>query len=167
MRDRLKLIKPHIGYLALGVALLLFDRWTKAWAEQTLSGHHVITIIPGFFDFSLAYNTGAAFGIGRSWPEAIRKLVFHGISSVAAGGIAYLNYSYRQAHWIPRLAVCLMLTGAIGNLIDRFRYGMVVDFIHFFYRTYHYPNFNIADSSICVGITLFALFLLKTKQQEK
>ena len=151
-------IKWHVFYLVTGFFLLWADHATKIMALERLSGGRVFEIIPGFFDFSLAFNTGAAFGLGRNWPEWLRNTVFLGLSSVAVVGIAYLNFYYRRSLWLVRLSVILMLTGAVGNLIDRYRHGYVVDFIHFYYQRWHYPNFNVADSCICVGVTLFVIY---------
>ncbi len=148
-------------WIPLLLALIIFlDQWTKHLANHFLTGNRVFTIIPNFFDFSLAYNTGAAFGFGRNWAPLYRNIVFLGVSCFAVGVMVVLLFQVRNRGWLPNLAITLILSGAIGNLIDRFRLGYVVDFIHVFYRQYHWPNFNIADSSICVGISLFAIYLL-------
>ena len=142
------------------VVLIMLDQWTKALAEQKLIGGRVYGIIDGFFDFSLAYNTGAAFGLGRSWSPEWRAFFFLGVSCLAVLLMVYMLYKIRRERWWAQLGITMIIGGAIGNLIDRFRTGKVVDFIHFFYQDYHYPHFNIADSSICVGITLFATYLI-------
>jgi signal peptidase II len=158
---------PQFSLLSLAVVILIFDRWTKVLAEARLSGGRVFTIIDGLFDFSLVYNTGAAFGIGRNWPESYRKFFFLGVSCLAVVMMFWLLLRMFREGWLPRLALTMVLAGALGNLYDRFSYGHVVDFIHAFYRQHHWPNFNIADSSISVGITLFAIHLLKADNKPK
>lgn len=160
-------LNPWVIVGVLAAVLIGADQWTKYLAETHLSGHRVFEIIPGFFDFSLVYNSGAAFGFGRGWSELWRKVFFLGVSCFAVLLMAHLLYRLRNDGWLPRLALTLILSGAIGNLIDRFRYGHVVDFVHVYYQRYHWPNFNIADSCICVGIGLFAIYLLKSDNRSK
>lgn len=149
--------------LALFVSLFIFDHATKWWAAVYLQGTEehpprVITIIPGLFDFRYAENTGAAFSIGTGKTGLLAI-----VSLVASLGFAWFWYTLPAREKWGRAAVALILSGAIGNLIDRAFRGYVIDFLHVFYKDWHYPIFNIADSAICVGAAILAVRLLQKK----
>ena len=158
---QLKFYRVVLSVVLLIVAL---DQWTKYLAVDRLANYHVFVIIPNLFDFSLVYNRGAAFGMGNQWPEWLRRLMFLGVSGVAVVVVGCLLYGLRLRHELraklAQTGLTLVLGGAVGNLIDRSRFGYVVDFIHVYWRNYHWPNFNVADSCICVGMSLFAFYLL-------
>ena len=105
---------------------------------------------------TLVHNTGAAFGLGAKW-----SMSFFVVTSILAIGlVVYLLVRLKPEERIPRWALILILSGAIGNLIDRIRQGYVVDFLDFYFKTHHWPAFNVADSCITVGAALFFLDLL-------
>lgn len=145
------------GLICLG--LLLLDQWTKHLILQKVPLHHSVVIIPGFFNLTHVRNTGAAFGIlagrGRG------AFAFFLILSVAAiVAMVYFYVKEEGGDRRVRLPIPFILSGAIGNLIDRLRHGEVVDFLDFYVSSFHWPAFNIADSAICVGIGLLAWKLL-------
>lgn len=136
----------------MGSAFLVLDQLTKYWAEHVLGPYSVIPILP-IFDFSLAHNYGAAFGFlndAGGW-----QTVFFTTLAIVVSSVLVLMIKQLEAHE-RHLAVAytLIISGALGNAIDRINYGYVVDFIHFFYRDWHYPHFNVADSVIVVGAAL-------------
>jgi signal peptidase II len=140
--------------LGLFVGWFVVDHATKFWAETRLAptltkAPEVITIIPGMFDLVYAQNTGAAFSIGEG-----RVGFLAIISLLASCGFTWFWYTLPAAEKWGRAATALILSGAVGNLIDRAFRGFVVDFIHVFWRDHHYPIFNIADSCICVGAAI-------------
>ncbi len=113
-----------------------------------------IQIIPGLFDIILAYNKGAAFGILADYPDGIRQLALAFTTIFALCAVFYMiNRYYRESTW-GMAALGLILGGACGNILDRMRLGMVVDFIDWYVGSYHWPAFNIADSAICVGVAI-------------
>jgi signal peptidase II len=126
--------------------------------------YETITVIPGFFNLTHVRNRGAAFSLLSGAPAAFRSVFFITITLIAVAVIAVL---IRKAH--ERLLVVsfsLIASGAVGNVIDRIRYGEVVDFIHWYIRSYSWPSFNIADSAISVGVALLAIDMLFQKPRD-
>ncbi|MFI6576571.1 signal peptidase II [Nocardiopsis sp. NPDC050513] len=142
--------------LLVAVAAVLADLATKQWVLSAFSEGESVDVIGGLLQFTLVYNTGAAFSMGtdHTW-------VFTGIAIVVVGVIAYLGLRVRNVWWAVTLG--LMMGGAAGNLMDRlFRdpapfHGAVVDFI----RVPYWPVFNIADSCVVVGACLVVLLTFK------
>ena len=145
-----------LRWLWVSGLVVVLDQFTKWLAVTYLLGRPPVVIIPEFFDISLVYNSGAAFGFlneASGWQNLFFVLVAAVVSIVIVTMLHRLEPSERQ----NALAFALILGGAIGNLIDRMRLGYVVDFIHWFYRDWHWPHFNIADSAISVGVVLLLL----------
>ncbi len=140
--------------LALLVGFFILDHATKFWAEAALKpgpgrGYPVIEIIPGFFDLQYHENTGAAFSMATGQTKLLAV-----VSLLATIGFSWFWWTLPASERWGRCAVALILSGAVGNMIDRMAREYVVDFIHFYFREYHYPIFNIADTCICVGAAI-------------
>ncbi len=150
-------------FIIIGVVVL--DQLTKWWVLHNFSLHESREIISGFFHLTYIRNTGAAFGILAGEPSWQRQLFFIGVATVAliAVYIFYRKFS-AVSKWYS-VSLALIAGGAIGNLIDRLRFGYVVDFFEFFIDKYHWPAFNIADSAICVGIAIFLFLSLRDEYQ--
>ena len=136
---------------------MLLDYVTKIWAIGTLKGQPDITVIEGFFDFSYLENRGAAFGIfqGRVYLLAFVTMIIMAVLFV-------MYQKTKKKTKLLTISTALILTGAIGNLIDRLRYGFVVDFISWHWKnTYYFPTFNVADICITVGTGLLILYIIK------
>jgi signal peptidase II len=143
------------------VGILLLDQWTKYMVVQKLPLYQRVKVIQGFFNLTHVRNTGGAFGIFGGEKGGLGSILFVVISLIAIGAIVFLFLKIKENEKTFALSFSLILSGAIGNLIDRLRYGEVVDFLDFHLSTYHWPAFNVADSAICIGIGLMALELLK------
>jgi signal peptidase II len=144
------------------LAILILDQLTKIWALQGLVPGRPVPVIDGFFSLTLVMNPGLAFGFLSTTPAAWRWIVaLLSIGALAVLGVVGLRL-LPAGGWLSGLALGLIFGGAIGNLIDRARFGAVVDFLDFYWRDYHWPAFNVADSAISVGVTLLALKLLVT-----
>ena len=136
---------------------MLLDYVTKIWAIDTLKGKADITVIEGFFDFSYLENRGAAFGLfqGRVYLLAFVTMIIMAVLFV-------MYQKTKKKTKLLTISTALILTGAIGNLIDRLRYGFVVDFISWHWKnTYYFPTFNVADICITVGTGLLILYIIK------
>jgi len=141
--------------------VLLLDQWTKYIIVQKLSLYRKVEVVHGFFNIVHVRNTGGAFGIFGGSRGGIGSILFVVVSLIAIVAIVFLFIKTRQNERTLALSFCLVLSGALGNLIDRLHYGEVVDFLDFHISAYHWPAFNVADSAICIGIGLMALEVLK------
>ena len=157
-----------IGFcMAWGALLLAIDQWSKIVVEHSFRLHEVLTVIPGWFDITYALNKGAAWSIleGFGW------LLLAIAGAVLVAALVFLRSL--SDGWLERyIAIFTVISGILGNSIDRIWRGAVVDFISVHYHeVYHYPIFNIADCAICVGIGVFLLSGLlrpdKTKKTEE
>lgn len=143
------------------VGILLLDQWTKSMVVQKLPLYQRVEVIQGFFNLTHVRNAGGAFGIFGGQRTGAGSLVFVVVSLIAIGAIIFLFIRIKESERTLALSFSLVLSGALGNLIDRLRYGEVVDFLDFHLSDYHWPAFNVADSAICIGIGLLALELLR------
>lgn len=145
--------------LLLAGAILGLDQFTKWLVVRGMELHEKIPVIGNFFSITSHRNRGAAFGILQD-----QRWFFVAITIVIVIAIVY--YMRRMVSegkvWLP-IALSLVLGGALGNFIDRAVFGEVVDFLHFYFAfaDYHFPNFNVADSAICVGVAMVLLDTLK------
>jgi signal peptidase II len=155
--------------IPVGIAafVVIIDQLTKLWIMTNFALHEQQKVIPGFFDLVYVTNTGAAFGFlagNRSW---LRQVFFVGVAIVALVVIVYAYGHLRKQSKIFAYSLGLIGGGAMGNLIDRLRFGSVVDFLDFYLGSYHWPAFNAADSAITVGVGLFLLGTFLQHLEEK
>jgi signal peptidase II len=151
--------------LIFSIGVLVLDQWTKSLVLEKLPLYQRVEVIPGFFNLTHVRNTGGAFGIFGGEKGGLGSILFVVVSFVAIGVIIFLFVKIKENEKTLALSFALILSGAAGNLIDRLRYGEVIDFLDFHLSTYHWPAFNVADSAICIGIGLMALELLKGDQK--
>jgi signal peptidase II len=147
--------------------VVVADQITKALVTKYLPLHKNIAVIDGIFDITHILNPGGAFGLMADMSVVVRTIVFLFISSLAVGLILYFYIKTPREYVFLASAFALIFGGAIGNLIDRVRFGAVVDFLDFYLGKYHWPAFNIADSAITVGIFIFLYHLLFKKMPEE
>lgn len=152
-------------WLLLPAGALAADLWSKAWILRNLGEGESLPVIRGFFYLTLGFNRGAIFGSLTWLPETARFILF------ALAGLAALIYFGRlflaraTSTW-ERVALGLILGGALGNGIDRIIRGAVVDFLDFIFGSWHYWTFNLADSFILVGAVLYGLHMLMAPKAE-
>lgn len=142
-------------YLWITVVMVVLDQASKYAAVEFLSHRTPVSLLP-FLNLTLVHNAGAAFGF-LNGASGWQNLFFIAIALIATGVIVWWLRRLMKAEWAIAVALCLVLGGAIGNLIDRLIYGYVVDFIDFFFGSWHFWTFNIADSAISVGAVLLVL----------
>jgi signal peptidase II len=154
-------LRRWILLLAVSAAVVVADQATKRLVDSRLRGR-TVKVMPGF-DLRYARNPGAAWGLLADVSEQYRRPFFVGVSILAMSFIVFTFSRAAREQWRLRLALALILGGAIGNFIDRMAYGYVVDFVDWharlFGRMRHWPTFNIADAGITVGVVLLALDL--------
>jgi len=144
----------------------MIDQATKAWATRTLRFSGEMPVISGFLNFAYAQNTGVAFSMLDDHGDAGRW----GLSVVAFVAAALVLYFFwRTPRSDDRIlgSLALLLAGIAGNLADRTRLGFVVDFIDVQFGNWHYPTFNVADASICIGAGLLVIDMFLSNKGKK
>jgi signal peptidase II len=151
------------GYLLVAVAILFLDQWSKGTITRMLGLHESREVLGDFFLLTSVRNSGAAFGLFANFESSLKSIFLNSVA--VAAFIAVSLYAFRSHFKSVRLqlGLALVLGGAVGNLIDRVRYGYVVDFLLFGVGGHYWPAFNVADSAICVGVALLALDMLRQK----
>ena len=151
---------PRIRYglvTIVTVVTIILDQASKLLILRSFQEGEVRPVIPGLFNLTLAFNPGAAFGLWSNLSDPLRHLVL-GLTILLALTVVFIFLRQTAARgWGPQTALAGILGGAIGNVVDRLRYGRVVDFLDFYWSPYHWPAFNIADSAICVGVIVLIL----------
>jgi len=122
-----------------------------------------IVVIPGFFNLTHVHNPGGAFGFLAQNGSPWRHWMFLGAAVVALSMILYFHHQTPKTHPYLGLGLALIFGGAIGNLIDRLRFGEVIDFLDFYAAHFHWPTFNVADSAVTIGVGIFILHILFKK----
>jgi len=159
----------RIPYLFVAAAVIVLDAWTKWLVSTRIDLREAIPIIPNFLQLVHVRNTGAAFGIGANADSRIIPILLN-IGAIGVFCIVVV-YAFRAAitDRVLQSGLHLILGGAIGNLIDRFRLGYVTDFVDVYInaggQAHHWPAFNVADSAICVGIALLFFDMRKKPDQ--
>jgi signal peptidase II len=118
-------------------------------------------VIDNFFAITHIRNPGVAFGLFADGPSEYKTYLFIGFSIIAIVAILIFFHQTPQENKMVRIALILIFSGAIGNLIDRILYQEVIDFLDFFYGSYHWPAFNVADSCITIGVLLMFVDLIQ------
>lgn len=160
---------PSLGIKAFAMIaglVVVLDQTTKLLVLAKMPLYHTIAVIPGFFNLTHIRNPGGAFGFMAAGSQPIRNLLFIGVSAIAMGLIVYFYRSTPKTHAYLASALAMIFGGAVGNLVDRLRFGEVVDFLDVYVGTYHWPAFNVADSAITVGITIFIAHVVLGKMPE-
>ena len=151
-------------YITTVVAMIL-DQISK-WAILTkFEDFERVNIIPHFFDLTLVYNTGAAFSFlanHSGWQKYFFIVLAFVISGWLANGVRKGEFGK-----LGNFAAAMIIGGALGNVIDRFMHGKVVDFLLFYWQNHYYPAFNVADSFICVGVALLIIEGLKQGKKNR
>lgn len=164
-------LKPRpnaLPWLALSALVLVLDQVTKAWVLSSLPEYRAIPVIDGFWNWYRTYNTGAAFSFladAGGWQ--------HWFFVVLAGVICTLLTVWLartpRGDWRTALPFALVIGGAVGNVVDRLRFGHVVDFIQWHWRDWYWPAFNIADAAIvggAIGIAVFGMLGARTAPRD-
>lgn len=158
--------KKYVILLLIAGVVVLLDQITKAVILNQLPLYRTIPVIPGFFNITHLHNPGGAFGFFADQSVLVRKIVFLFMSSAAVVLVLYFYHNTPRTHPWLSAGLALIFGGAVGNLIDRFRFGKVVDFLDFYIGGAHWPAFNVADSAITVGVTIFLIHLAFNKMPE-
>ena len=148
--------------LSIALLIILLDQLSKYWAISHLVPFESVPVLP-ILSWSLAFNSGSAFSFLAN-AGAWHMWFFMGLSTVISVGLIIWIFKLDANHkhgFYQMLALVFILGGAIGNLIDRIKIGYVIDFIDVYYKSYHWPVFNLADTAICIGGAWLALVWLR------
>ena len=173
--DRTGLLKNGIKSFAKGLygrllliagIIVIADQITKAIVLSQMKLYQSIPVLPGFFSLTHIHNPGGAFGFLAQQNPTLRVGIFI-FASIFAIVLIFLFYrQIPQTHPLLSASLALIFGGAVGNLIDRLRFGKVVDFLDFYVGNLHWPAFNVADSAITVGVSIFLAHIVFRKLPE-
>lgn len=156
----------RLRILAITMVLVLpLDQVTKAFITARFKLYESVTVIENFFNITYVRNKGAAFGILSD--SVYRIPFFLTVTAVAVVGLLwYLLRTREDSPWL-HTALSLILSGALGNLIDRIRFGEVIDFLDVHWYQHHWPAFNVADSAITIGVVLMLLDMWRHEHRSR
>jgi len=134
--------------------ILLSDRVSKSWIVSRFDVGQPVPVVDGIFNITYVRNSGVAFGLLSGFSSPVKVFLLCAVAGIAS--VIVVAYSLRNSSGNRLLqgALALVLAGALGNLYDRIRYGYVIDFLEFHARSYYWPSFNVADTSISIGVML-------------
>ena len=147
-------------------SIVLLDQITKAAIIKKLPLYSSVPIIHGFFSIVNYRNPGGAFGFLANQSPAVRGLLFIFVSSLSILIIYYFYKKISTEYYLLRTCFALIIGGAVGNMIDRIRFGYVIDFLDFYIKNLHWPAFNVADSAITIGVIIFLYHIFFNKMPE-
>ena len=145
--------------------VIVLDQSTKWYISKTMELHDSITVIENFFNITYMRNTGAAFSFLADFHYRIPFFILASVIAILV--ILMVVYRLRPDQKFAVVSLSLIFSGALGNLIDRVRFGEVVDFLDVHWYQHHWPAFNVADSAICVGVFLLAIDMYLEENRKK
>lgn len=147
--------QKYIQFAVVAALVVALDQISKTLVLKFIPLYKSIPIIPGLFRLSHVHNPGGAFGFFAQNASPVRHWVFICAAVLALGLIVYFYHQTPQSHRWLGISLAMIFGGAIGNLIDRVRFGEVVDFLDVYLGQMHWPTFNVADSGVTVGVGIF------------
>jgi signal peptidase II len=139
--------------MAIPIGVLALDQITKAWVRSSMSLNETIPVIGNVVRLTYIHNEGAAFGLSIG---AYSSQIFLVLAAIASALVLYLLLTSPRGERMQRIALALILGGALGNIVDRIRWSMVVDFIQVGIAGHFWPIFNVADSAVTIGAAMLA-----------
>ena len=154
----------NLAWLIISAGIIFLDQWSKSLILHHLTYGQVVTVIPHCFNLVLIYNPGAAFSFLSTMP-GWQRWFFSGIALIMTFILLKWLVSLPAKHAWLATAISLVIGGALGNCIDRLRLSYVIDFIQWYYQSFYWPAFNIADSAVVVGALMIAGYYLFQKTE--
>lgn len=149
----------RLAYVLIAALTFVADQVTKGMIERRIGMFEVVPVIPHFFNLTRSQNPGAAFGLFADSPAPWKTVLLVIVSALLIGSVLGVAWRSHHLDWKAGAGLALILGGAASNLLDRIRFGEVVDFLDVYYRGYHWYTFNVADAAIVVGAFLLILKL--------
>jgi signal peptidase II len=141
--------------------MIILDQVTKFLVATKIPLYYSIEVIHGLLNITHVRNPGVAFGLFANHELEYKALIFVMVSAVAAVAILVIFYQSPEAKIMANTGLILIFSGAVGNMIDRVVHKEVIDFVDIYFRNFHWPAFNVADSCITIGVTLMIIDLFK------
>lgn len=159
-------MKTNRAILAIIMTLVIVvDQLTKLYIDRTMQLYQSFPVIDGLFSITYLRNKGAAFSFLSNASWRLPFFILATVIAVVAILVAFAKLRADQR--FAAFSLTLILAGAIGNLIDRVRMGEVIDFLDVYWKSHHWPAFNVADSAICVGVAMLALDMFLEERRLK
>jgi signal peptidase II len=158
-------IKKNVPYFLLMIALVVVDQVTKHIVARGVTLYQSIPVIRGFFNITRIHNKGAIFG---TFSQTNNALVFALLTAASLAALAFVVYYFFKTpaeDKLMKIALTLIMAGALGNQFDRLVRGQVIDFLDFYIGQAHWPFFNAADSCISIGACLMLVILFRRKPE--
>jgi len=151
--------RNKLPYLTISLIIITLDQLSKIWVLKNIALYNSIDIIQGFFRLFHIRNTGAVWGLlDRNNPTITLLLTIFSILALLL--MYWIFHKTDRACRLDLIALSMIMGGAVGNILDRIRFGYVIDFIDLYYRSHHFPTFNVADSSLTVGVSILIFSIL-------
>jgi signal peptidase II len=162
----MKVESKYLLLATISCALVALDQLAKMYVHTQFDLGETVPLIPNFFSLTYVRNPGAAFGFLRDAPEVFRSIFFLSTPPIAMVIILAILRGVKSTDRTQVIALCAIFGGALGNYIDRLRFGYVIDFLDVHYKNvWNYPAFNIADSAIVCGVIALILLMLFEKKK--
>jgi len=159
-------LNKYVIFFLTVITVTLLDQLTKAFIHTTMSLYSSRVVIDGFLSITYVRNPGAAFGFLAQASPLFRSIFFVLVTLLAIGMIVYYLVKSRADQPGLVFALSLILSGALGNLIDRLRFGEVIDFIDVYLSSHHWPAFNVADAAISLGALIMILQMVRQRTEK-
>ena len=155
-------MKPFV----LPLSIVVLDQVTKFLVIRSLPLYEDVPLLPGLLSLQHVRNSGAVFGFLSGTNIPGKPYLFALMSAIALAALTYYARTIPREERLPRFALSLVIGGAIGNLIDRVRFGYVVDFVKMYWESHVWPNYNVADSAISIGLVLLVIDSFRPRDRE-
>jgi len=157
----------RLAYVLIAAGAFVLDQVTKGMVERRIPPYEIIPVIPHFFNLTMTRNPGAAFGLFADSPAAWKTTFLVLVSALLIAAVVGVVWRSRRLDWHSGVGLSLILGGALSNLVDRIRFGRVVDFVDLYVRSYHWYTFNLADTAIVVGALLLIWRVLSSERNTR
>lgn len=141
--------------------VFILDQWSKVFIVKNFALGSTVEHIEGFLEFTYIRNTGVAFGLLSSTNSPTKAVLLSGLALLVVVMIVVYILQLPSDKYLSQISLTIILAGALGNLYDRMAYGYVIDFIHFQFKGYSWPVFNVADTAISLGVLGLAVELIR------
>jgi signal peptidase II len=156
-------LRKNAPYFLFILVMIALDQAAKAVISRTIELYESRTVIPGFFNITRIHNRGAIFGAFNQSNNTAVFIALTAASLLALGLVVFYFFKTPSSDRLVKMALSLIMAGALGNLFDRLIRGFVIDFLDVYVRNSHWPFFNVADSCISVGAVLMLVIFFRRK----